>query len=72
MCLSLKERSLASSVRILVNDIEDLWEAWSTLDTCFDRPEKYIVEALEPVRILLPAEGSYDGGQEGRPLAPAH
>jgi hypothetical protein len=49
MCLSLKERSLASSVRILVNDIEDLWEAWSTLDTCFDRTEKYIAEALEPV-----------------------
>jgi hypothetical protein len=46
---SLKEKSLASSVRILVNDIEDLREAWSTLDTCFDRPEKYIAEALEPI-----------------------
>jgi hypothetical protein len=48
-CRSLKERSLASSVRILINDIEDLQEAWDTLDTCFDRPEKYILEALEPV-----------------------
>jgi hypothetical protein len=46
---SLKEKSLASSVRILVNDIEDLREAWSTLDTCFDRPEKYIAVALEPI-----------------------
>jgi hypothetical protein len=32
-----------------VNDIEDLREAWNTLDTCFDRPEKYIAEALEPI-----------------------
>jgi hypothetical protein len=32
-----------------VNDIDDLREAWNTLDTCFDRPEKYIAEALEPV-----------------------
>jgi hypothetical protein len=49
VCRSLKEKSLASSVRILVNDIEDLREAWSMLDTCFDRPEKYITEALEPI-----------------------
>ncbi len=44
LCRSLKERSLASSVRVLVNDIDDLREAWNTLDTCFDRPEKYISE----------------------------
>ncbi len=49
VCRSLKERSLASSVKILVNDIEDLREAWNTLDTCFDQPEKYIAEALEPI-----------------------
>jgi hypothetical protein len=49
VCRSLKERSLASGVKILVNDIEDLGEAWNTLDTCFDRPEKYIAEALEPI-----------------------
>jgi hypothetical protein len=49
VCRSLKERSLASSVRILVNDIEDLREEWGTLDNCFDRPEKYIAEALEPI-----------------------
>ncbi len=42
VCRSLKERSLASNVRLLVNDIDDLREAWNTLDTCFDRPEKYI------------------------------
>jgi hypothetical protein len=49
VCHSLKEKSLASSVRMVVNDIEDLREAWGTLDTCFDRPEKYIAEALEPI-----------------------
>ncbi len=49
VCRSLKERSLASNVKILVNDIEDLREAWNTLDTCFDRPEKYVAEALEPI-----------------------
>jgi hypothetical protein len=38
-----------SAVSILVNDIEDLQEAWDTLDTCFDRPERYILEALEPI-----------------------
>ncbi len=48
MCRSLKERSLASGVQ-LVNDIDDLREAWNTLETCFDRPEKYISEALDPV-----------------------
>jgi hypothetical protein len=47
VCRSLKEKSLASSIKILV--VEDLREAWGTLDTCFDRPEKYIAEALEPV-----------------------
>jgi hypothetical protein len=49
VCRSLKEKSLASSVKILVNGIEDLREAWGMLDACFDRPEKYIAEALEPV-----------------------
>ncbi len=49
VCRSLKERSLASHIRLLVNDIDDLREAWDTLDTCFDRPEKYISEALDPV-----------------------
>jgi hypothetical protein len=49
VCRSLKEKSLASSVMILVNDIEDLREALGMLDTCFDWPEKYITEALEPI-----------------------
>jgi hypothetical protein len=49
VCRSLKERSLASNVRLLVNDIDDMQEAWNILDTCFNQPEKYISEALDPV-----------------------
>ncbi len=44
---TLKEKSLAGSVRTMVNDIEDLQEIWDTLDTCFDRPEKYIAAELD-------------------------
>jgi hypothetical protein len=48
---------LASHVRLLINDINDLREAWGTLDTCFDRPEKYISEALDPVVKLQELQG---------------
>jgi hypothetical protein len=48
-CRALKEKSLASSVKVLVNDIEGLREAWDNLDTCFDHPEKYILEAIDPI-----------------------
>jgi hypothetical protein len=33
----------------MVNDIEDLQEIWDTLNTCFDRPDKYIDEALDTI-----------------------
>ncbi len=49
VCRCLKEKSLASNVRVMVNDIDDLREVWDTLNTCYDRPDKYICEALEPV-----------------------
>jgi hypothetical protein len=32
-----------------VGDVEDLNKVWDTLDTCYDRPEKYIGEALESI-----------------------
>jgi hypothetical protein len=60
-CHSLKERSLASSIWILVNDIEDLQEAWDTLDTCFGRPERYILEVLEPI-IKFKGYKAFDNG----------
>jgi hypothetical protein len=87
VCCSLKERSLASNVKVLVNDIDDLREAWNTLDTCFDRPEKYIAEALEPV-VKFKSYKMFDngairefysllrvammGGQESEAPAPAY
>ncbi len=49
VCRSLKEKSLASNVRLMVNDIDDLREVWDTLNTCYDRPDRYISEALDPV-----------------------
>ncbi len=61
MCRSLKARSLASGVRILVNDIQDLRKARDTLDMCFDRPEKYILEALETI-IKFKGYKAFDNG----------
>jgi hypothetical protein len=61
VCRSLKERSLASHVRLLVNDIDDLREVWSTLDTCYDRPDKYISEALDPV-VRFRSYKAFDSG----------
>ncbi len=61
VCRSLKEWSLASNVRLLVNDIDDLREAWNPLDTCFDRPEKYISEALDPV-VKFRSYKAFDNG----------
>jgi hypothetical protein len=61
VCRSLKEKSLASHVRLLVNDIDDLREAWDTLNTCFDRPDKYIFEALDPV-IKFRSYKAFDSG----------
>jgi hypothetical protein len=45
----LKDRSLPGEAKSVVGNIEDLDEVWDTLDTCYDRPEKYIAKALEPV-----------------------
>jgi hypothetical protein len=61
VCHSLKEKSLASSVRILVNDIEDLREAWDTLDTFFDCLERYILEALEII-VRFKGYKAFDNG----------
>jgi hypothetical protein len=52
---------LASHVRLLVNDNDDLREAWDTLNTCFDRPDKYISEALDPV-IKYRSYKAFDSG----------
>jgi hypothetical protein len=61
VCRSLKEKSLASHDRQMVNDIDDLREVWDTLDTCYDRPDKYISEALDPV-VKFRAYKPFDSG----------
>ncbi len=45
----------------MVNDIEALQEVWDTLDKCFDRPEKYIAEALDPI-VNFRKYGAFDNG----------
>jgi hypothetical protein len=47
--LGLKDNSLSGEARDVVGNIEDLDEVWDTLDTCHNCPEKYIMEALDPV-----------------------
>ncbi len=61
VCRSLKEKSLASSVRLIVNDIDDLREVWNTLNTCYDKPGRYISEALDPI-IKFRAYKPFDSG----------
>jgi hypothetical protein len=45
----------------MVNDIDDLREVWDTLNTCYDRPDKYISEALDPV-VKFRAYKPFDSG----------
>jgi hypothetical protein len=33
----------------MISHLDDLQEIWETLDTCYERPEKYMEEALRPV-----------------------
>jgi hypothetical protein len=61
VCRSLKEKSLASNVRLIVNDIDDLREVWDTLNTCYDKPGKYISEALDPI-VKFRAYKPFDSG----------
>jgi hypothetical protein len=36
-------------MKSIVGEVEELDKVWDTLDMCFDRSEKYIVETLEPI-----------------------
>jgi hypothetical protein len=49
VCRILKEKCLVGDARMMVRDIDDLREVWETLNKCYDRPGKYISEALEPI-----------------------
>ncbi len=49
MCCTLKVKCLSAAVQAVVGNMEELDEVWETLDTCYNHPEKYIGEALDPI-----------------------
>jgi hypothetical protein len=46
---ALRDRCLRGDALQMVSHPDDLWEMWETLDTCYERPEKYMEEALRPI-----------------------
>jgi hypothetical protein len=45
----LKDKCISTQVKLMIGNIEDLHNIWSTLDVCYERPEKYITVALLPI-----------------------
>jgi hypothetical protein len=33
----------------MIGNVDDLSKIWGTLGTCYQRPEKYMIEALKPI-----------------------
>ncbi len=46
---TLQEKCVKVDAWKMVGHLEDLKEIWDTLDTCYERPEKYMEEALKPI-----------------------
>jgi hypothetical protein len=46
---TLREKCVKGDALRMVSHLDDLREIWDTLDTCFERPEKYMEEALQPI-----------------------
>ncbi len=46
---TLRERCMKGDALRMVSHLNNLQEIWDTLDTCYERPEKYMEEALRPV-----------------------
>jgi hypothetical protein len=46
---ALRDKCLKGDALQMVSHLDDLQEMWETLDTCFERPEKYMKEALRPI-----------------------
>jgi hypothetical protein len=46
---ALRDKCLKGDALQMVNHLDDLREMWETLDTCYERPEKYMEEALRPI-----------------------
>ncbi len=46
---TLREKCVKGDAHKMVSHLDELGEIWDTLDTCYERPEKYMEEALKPV-----------------------
>ncbi len=46
---TLRDKSLQGDACQMVSHLDDLCEMWETLDTCYERPDKYAEEALKPI-----------------------
>ncbi len=46
---ALRDKCLKGDALQMVSHLDDLQEMWETLDTCYERPEKYMEEALWPI-----------------------
>jgi hypothetical protein len=46
---TLREKCVKGDAWKMVGHLEDLKDIWDTLDTCYEKPEKYMVEALKPI-----------------------
>ncbi len=45
----LRDKCLKGDALQMVSHLDDLQEMWETLDTCYERPEKYMEEVLRPI-----------------------
>jgi hypothetical protein len=43
---ALRDKCIQGDALRMVSHLDDLQEIWETLDTCFERPEKYMEEVL--------------------------
>jgi hypothetical protein len=46
---TLRDKCLQGDALQMVSHLDDLREMWETLDTCYERPDKYMEEALWPI-----------------------
>jgi hypothetical protein len=46
---ALRDKCLKGDALQMVSHLDDLQEIWETLDTCYERPDKYMEEALRPI-----------------------
>jgi hypothetical protein len=46
---ALRDKCLKGDALQMVSHLDALREMWETLDTCYERPEKYMEEALRPI-----------------------